>query len=68
MLVFQVILDMMQGAYKVKEKGCVDTSKTVVHLQCTYNLTEGAASQHDPIFLLTFILPINNRSIPYKLP
>lgn len=39
-IVFQVILDMMQGAYKVKVKDCVDISKTVVHLQCTYNLTE----------------------------
>lgn len=68
MFVFQVILDMMRGTYKVKEKGCVNISKTVVHLQCTYNLTEGTASQHDPFFLLTFILPINNRSIPYKLP
>lgn len=67
-IVFQVILDMMQGAYKVKVKDCVDISKTVVHLQCTYNLTERAASQRDPFFLLTFILPINNRSIPYKLP
>lgn len=39
---------MMRGTCTVKEQGCVDIIKTEIRLQCTNNLSEGAASQSGP--------------------